>query len=185
MRALVLAFFMALTGLGVATAGEDDRKIEINIEKSGDAGDARIHWVGDGADIDGLEVGESRTLDDGVVVTRVEEGLTIALDGESIVIPDVGDLGADATNAIFVAGDAIDEDVHVRVVRAHAGHDKGIAMGAGHPGIMIASGKEIDAATQETLRSVLATAGYEDEVHFIQPGAHRVAVIRKEVEIVD
>ena len=176
MRALVLAFFVVLTGFGVATAGEDGRTVEIKVVKSGDGADSQVHWIGDGSEFDDLAPGESKTLKDGVTVTRTDDGMTIDVDGEQIVMPDVGQ------HMAYVGNTEIHEDVDVHVVRMHKEHAKPVH--ALHDGIVVASATEIDADTQETIRSVLASAGYADEVNFVQPGKRRVKV-EKRIKTID
>ena len=183
MRALVLAVFAVMMGFGVATAGEEEKKIEIKVVKSVDGEDKTVHWVGDGADIDGLEVGESRTLKDGVVVTRGEDGLTIEVDGETV---DVMHSTDHRMAMAFVGDHEVDEDIDVKVSKMHGkGGTHAVKIRKAHKGIMIASPNEIDADTQETIRSVLASAGYEDEVNFINPGERHVKIIEKRVEKTD
>ena len=179
MRFLVLAVFATLTGFGVAAAGEAEKKVEIKVVKTGGGADTDIHWVGNGTDIDDLDVGESKTLEDGVVVTRGTDGLTIDVDGEIIVVPDINDHG---TKMAFVGNSGLEEDIDVRVVRMHDGGKQHHVRRAHtlENGIMIASGEEIDADTQETIRSVLATAGYDNEVHFVDPGERHVTIIDKQ-----
>ncbi len=185
MRALVLAVFAVLTGFGIASAGEVEKKIEIKVVKSGDGDDKTVHWVGDGADIDDLEVGESRTLDDGVVVTRAEDGLTIEVEGESIDIPHPDN----HSTLVAYAGDGqMTEDIDVRVMKMREGSHAdthAVRLHDAHKGIMIASPEEIDETTRETIRSVLASAGYDEEVSFVNPGERHVKVIKERVEKTD
>ena len=71
------------------------------------------------------------------------------------------------------------ENVDVRVM--HGGPHR---MGAHHPdGVTIISGTELTEAVKESIRSVLISAGVEEDVTFIDASEERqVRVIRKRVE---
>lgn len=176
MKALLVAVFMVLTGVGIASAGEEQHKIELKVVKSGDGSDHTVHWSGDGSALEALEVGESKTLEGGVVVTRTDDGMSFNINGETIDVPHMSD--HPSTTAFRMNGDhnveIIDGGPHM-AVRAHSLHD----------GIMIASGEAIDETTQETIRSVLASAGYDADVRFIDRGslhARHVTVIKERIE---
>jgi len=89
------------------------------------------------------------------------------------------------------AFDEFAPDVYVDVRVMH----KGMGMHAGmaphammeDEGVMIISGKEIDAATQQVIRTALESAGH-DSVHFAgggEGGLHQVRIIEKVVEVTD
>lgn len=181
MKALLVGLFMVLTGVGIASAGEEHESVKIKVIKSVDGDDATFSWSGDPGDLDDLAVGESKTLKDGVVVTRNDDGLSFEIDGETIDVPVLH--GHNGTKAFMLKGDH-DGDVNVEVIEGGGSH---MAIRA-HPmndGIMIASGEAIDESTQETIRSVLQSAGYEQDVRFIDRSsmhAQHVTVIKERIE---
>ena len=87
MKALLVTVFMVLTGVGIAYAGEEQDSIKIKVVKSVDGDDSSFSWSGDPGELDELAVGESKTLKDGVVVTRTDEGLSFEIDGETVDVP--------------------------------------------------------------------------------------------------
>lgn len=181
MKALLVGLFMVLTGVGIASAGEEHESVKIKVIKSVDGDDATFSWSGDPGDLDDLAVGESKTLKDGVVVTRTDEGLSFEIDGETIAVPVVH--GHKGTKA-FMLKDGHDGDIDVEVIEGGGSH-MAIRAHPMHKGIMIASGEAIDETTQETIRSVLASAGYDQEVSFIDRSsmhAKHVKVIRERIE---
>ncbi|MEL7184838.1 MAG: hypothetical protein AAFN50_00205 [Pseudomonadota bacterium] len=180
MKALLVAIFMVLTGVGIACAGEAEEKFKIKVVKSGDDGEHTSQWVGDPGELDGLEVGESKTLEDGVVVTRTEEGLSFNINGEVVDVPKRH--GRARTMAIMHK-EGHDDEIEVEVIKG--GPHMAVRAHKMHDGIMIASGEAIDESTQETIRSVLASAGYESEVRFIDRAsmhAKHVTVIEERIE---
>lgn len=183
MKALLVAIFMVLTGVGIASAGEAHNKIEVKVIKSGDGGDHTVHWAGDGAGLEELEVGESKTLEDGVVVTRTEDGMSFNINGETVDVPHMGDHPRTMAFKMKSGHDGeIDGDVDVKIIEG--GKHMAIRAHPMHDGIMIASGEAIDETTQETIRSVLASAGYESDVRFIDRSMHakHVTVIKERIE---
>ncbi len=179
MRFLAIALFGTLMASGIASAGDKEHKI--HVEVIGD-GDHAVHWVGDGADFKDLEVGETKTIEtEGgptVTVTRTEDGLDVEVDGDSIAIPHA----PDGETMAFMMKDGKHENVDIKVMRApHA-----MATRIHAPdGITIISKGAIDESTQETIRSVLATAGHADEVRFVDSSSmeRRVKVVKK-VEVI-
>ena len=185
---------MLVSGL----AGADDVKVEkeIKVVVAGD-GDT-IEWISSGADLDldSLAVGETRTIEnesgEPITVTRTEDGLSFDINGEAVTIPDVDASGPHMAFAGLHGGH---ENVDVRVIRIDGdgadtefvGHQS-VAIQAYPPeGITIISGSPLDDSVRESIRSVLISAGHDDEVRFIDGsdhGEHRVRVIEKKVEVV-
>lgn len=181
MKALLVGIFMVLTGVGIASAGEEHKEMKIKVITSVDGDDNSFSWSGDPGEFDDLAVGESKALKDGVVITRTDDGLSLEVDGETIAVPMVH--GHDGTKA-FVLKDGHDADIDVEVI-GDGGSHMAIRAEPFHDGIMIASGAAIDESTQETIRSVLASAGYEQEVRFIDRSsmhAQHVTVIKERIE---
>jgi len=180
MRLAALAVLMVF---GAAMAQETEKKIELKIMVADDASgeDPDVHWVSDADfELDDLAIGETRTLtgESGreVTVTRTDEGMQFNVDGETVVMPDLGQHGA---HMAFVNAGGEHEDVDVRVIG-----DGAHVMRAHHPeGITIVSGEPLDDSVRESIRSVLISAGHEDEVVFIDgsgDGKH-VKIIKKRV----
>lgn len=188
-----LAALAALLACGGALAQEKEETIafKVHISDDGAAEPTRIHWVGEDLDLDSLAVGESRTVTgesgDTITVTRTDDGLQFDVDGETIVVPDIGLHGEHAT-VIDISGDQeIDVEVH-----AEAGSADATAVGT-HAirampmeGVTIISGVPLDDSVRESIRSVLISAGIGDEVRFIDHGDEdkSVRVVTKRVEVV-
>ena len=154
--------------------GDDQTRIELNSEELG----FNLH---------DMQVGENRSIvdEDGrtILVTRDADGFSFDVDGKTIRMP-VFHGGPHAPGmphgAVVVSGD---EDAEVHVV--HGAHGR---MAEGPRGITILSGKPIDDATQQQIRTVLESAGHDSEVHFIDHesrhgGPHQIRIIEKQVEV--
>jgi len=200
MKILNLAAIAVLMAFGTAAAQDVEKKMKFKIVVDGDDSDqpSVVSWSSDGEDLENLAVGESRTLDSGtgnqVIVTRSESGMEFNVNGETVVVPDMGQHG---TTMAFVNADGVHEvhgDIDVEVM-AFEGDEtvdvKVIGGGAhavrGHPaeGVTIISDTPLDDSVRESIRSVLISAGHDDEVRFIdgsEDGNH-VRVIKKRVEI--
>lgn len=186
MNTLKLAAFAVMLVCGTALADDVEKKAELRIVIAGDgAGDAReYHWAGNQLDfdLDKLAIGESRTIDgeDGkqATVTRTEEGMQFSFDGQTVMMPPVG---AQRMHMAAPGDPGHDAEFDVEII-GHGPH----MMRAHHPkGVTIISGKPLDDSVKESIRSVLISAGHQDEVTFIdgsvegKPGR----MIRKRVEI--
>lgn len=188
-----LAALAALLACGGALAQEKEETIalKLHIAEDGTSEPTSIHWVGENLDLDSLAVGESRTVTgesgETITVTRTDDGLQFDVDGETIVVPDIGQHGDHAT-VIDLSGDhEIDVEVH-----AEAGSADATAVGT-HAirampmeGVTIISGVPLDDSVRESIRSVLISAGIGDEVRFIDHGDEdkSVRVVTKRVEVV-
>lgn len=198
MKLIKLAALATIMVCGAAFADEVEKKVELKVVVAGDgAGDAsEIHWVSRDADLDDLEVGETRTLtgESGqeVTVTRTEDGMQFKVAGETIVVPDVG---AHGTHMAFIGADGEHEEVDVEVIGMDGEEVDVRVIGGGahmmrahHPdGVTIISAEPLDESVKESIRSVLISAGHEDEVVFIdgsEGGGRHVKVIKKRIETI-
>lgn len=200
MKLLKFAALAVLMVSGTVSAQEVEKKMEIKIVVDGDGADQPnvVSWSSDGEDLENLAVGESRTISSGsgndVVVTKTESGMEFNVNGETVVVPDMGEHGmhmafVDADGVHSMDGDIDvevmalggDETVDVRVMKAGT-H----ATPAHAPdGVTIISGTALDDSVRESIKSVLISAGVDDEVRFIdgsEDGNH-VRVIKKRVEV--
>ena len=173
---------------------ESHQKIEIKVI-SDDGGD-RTHFVLDsdelGFNLHDMQVGENQSVVDkegrAVLITRTEDGFSFEVDGKTIQMPAFD--GSHEKNVWVSNGEfAPDVDVDVRVMHKGMRMHPGMAPHAmmGDEGVMIISGKEIDAATQQVIRTALESAGHES-VHFVgggEGGLHQIHVIEKVVEVID
>jgi len=154
------------------------------IEADGDS-ETRIELDSDelGFNLHEMQVGENRSIVDkegrSILVTRGEDNFTFEVDGKTIDMPLFD--GHDGRNVWVSKGDfAPDVDFDVRVMHHGSG-----PMVMGLEGVMIVSENEIDAATQQIIRTALESAGHEN-VHFAgghEGGPHQVHVIKKVVEV--
>lgn len=195
MKLLNLAAIAVLMAFGTAVAQEVEKKMELKIVVDGDDSGqpGSFSWSGDGEDLENLAVGESRTLSsesgNEVIVTKTESGLKFNVNGETVVMPDIGQHG---TTMAFVNADGVHEvhgdiDVEVMAFEGDETVDVRVIRGDSHPseGVTIISDTPLDDSVRESIRSVLISAGHDDEVRFIdgsEDGDH-VRVIKKRVEI--
>ena len=186
---------VASTLLLAATAAADDveEKHEVRIVVAGASGDGgeTFHWTSDGSDIDlqNMQVGETRSIVDDagrtVLVTKEEDGLSFLVDGKTVKVPDFDERGM---GVAIVDGSDVTTDIDVEIIGDHDVHTTGnsVAIRAHEAdGVTIISSEPLDASVQESIRSVLQSAGRDDEVTFIDASGDgkRVKVIRKRVEV--
>jgi len=176
----VLVFLVA--GMFAATAFSGEKvhsQMKIVVVDSDDASETRVELDSNDLDVElsDMQVGQNQSIVDkdgrSVLITRVEDGFTIDVDGKTVKMPLIERHG----KRIRVDGKHVDTNVDVHVL-----HDGMSADSMDLDGVMIISGKEIDAATQALIRSALESAGYGD-VSFAggADGEHQVRVIRKVV----
>ena len=172
-----------------AYAGEKEHhKMEIRVIAD-DGGDA-THLTLDSDDLDfdlhDMQVGENRSIIDkdgrSILVTRGEESFNFNIDGKMIEMPVIESHGDSSIWASKVD--------HVGDINVHVMHD-GMAPNvmANDDSVMIFSGKSIDEATQQIIRTALESTGHKS-VHFAggDSGApHGVHVVKKvrEVEVTE
>ena len=199
MKLMNIAALAVLVAFGTVMAQEVEKKIELKVMVAGDGaeGEHEFHWVGDGLDLEDLAVGESRNItgESGkeVIVTRTEEGMQFEIEGETVVMPDMGAHGA---HMAFI-GDGEHGDIEVKVMQMDGGDENvdvriigegSHRMQAHHPeGVMIVSGTALDDSVKESIKSVLISAGVNEEVTFIDGSqeGRQVRVIKKHVEITE
>jgi len=189
MKTLQLAALAATIVFGSALADDSEQVVEkelkIQMAVTSDDGTA-MNWTSTDPNMDlhNLQIGETRSIVDdsgrSILVTKVEEGLRFDVDGESVVLPD---MGAPGGHMAFVSSDGGDHDFDVQVIGS--GHAMASAVS---DGVMIITGEPLDAATQESIRAVLQSAGNNDDVTFIDGSSRghdgNVHVISKKIEIV-
>ena len=200
MNLLKLTAFAVLMTFGTVMAQEVEKKMEFKIVVDGDDSDQPnvMTWNSDGADLEGLAVGETRTLNSAsgneVTVTKTESGMEFNINGETVVVPDMGQHGA---TMAFVDTNGVHEvhgDIDVEVVALGGDEtvDVRVIKGGTHAtpvqateGVTIISATALDESVRESIKSVLISAGHDDEVRFIdgsEDGNH-VRVIKKRVEV--
>ena len=158
----VVAFsVMALFTTAAFSGDIDHHKIEVKV--IADDGNGPTHLILDseelGFNLDDMQVGENQSIVDEegrpILISRTEDGFVFDVDGRKIEMPAFDEQG---------------EGRHAMMAKE---------------GVMIVSGKEIDAATQQVIRDALQSAGHET-VHFAGGhggGPHQVKIIKKVVEV--
>jgi hypothetical protein len=189
-KLITLTVFLAVAG--VSLAGEDE-VVEYKIAIAHDEGDGEMMINLDSSDMGfnmhDMQEGETRSLVDesgrNILVTRTADGFDLNVDGKTIELPDVA---GGAHGMVWVDGE-YGEGVDVQVIHESNMMASSTAEFIGGPGgITILSGKPIDGATQEGIKSLLMSAGHSSEVVFIDRksahgGAHGMKVITKNIEI--
>lgn len=192
LRTTLLGVVLA-SRLAIADDVEVEKEIKFVIAGDGDA----VEWVSTGTDLDldSLALGETRTIEsdsgEPITVTRTEAGISFEINGETVTVPP---LDTNGPHMAFLGHGGGNENVDIRVIRrdgddadmAFVGHDA-VAIQSHHPdGITIISGNALDDSVKESIRSVLISAGHDDEVRFIDSsghGEHHVKVIERKVVV--
>ena len=168
-----------------AYAGEEEHhKMEIKViaDDGGDATHLTLNSDELGFDLHDMQLGENRSIVDkdgrSILVTRGEDNFTFNIDGKEIEIPAFDGHGGGNVWASKV--DHV-KDIDVHVMRG------GMAPNVmfNDESVMIFSGKAIDEATQQIIRTALESAGHEN-VHFTgggEGGPHGVHVVSGVVEM--
>jgi hypothetical protein len=177
---------LAAIGLfGVAVA-QDQTRVQIEvISDDGDHEAVRLELDSDdmGFNLHDMQEGENRSIVDKdgrtILVTRNADGYSFDVDGKTIDMP----LVASGHHGVVIADAEHGENVDVRVMK----HGK-VAAPVHMDGTMIMTGKPVDEATQQAIRSLLESAGHEGEVRFMDrermhEGHQQVRIIEKRVEI--
>jgi hypothetical protein len=168
-----------------AYSGEKQHhKMEIKVIADDGSGETHLTLDSDdlGFNLHDMQVGENRAIVDkdgrSILVTRGEENFSFDINGKTIEIPVFE--GHDDGNVWVSKGDfTSDIDIHVM----HDGMAPDVMFD--DEAVMIFSGKAIDGATQQIIRTALESAGHEN-VHFAggdDGGPHGVHVIKKVVKV--
>ncbi len=178
-----LLLSVVAVGLASAALAEDDVKMTMAIAVvDDDGGNERSFKINSddlGFDLQDMQEGENRSIVDesgkNILVTRTSDGFSFNIDGETIDLPAFHDEGHHGM--VWVGdGDASDVDVHVM-------HDTNMTTMHEMNDTMIISGKPIDATTQQAIRNLLGSSGYDSEVNFVdRDSAHDGRVMIKKVE---
>jgi len=169
---------------GSALADDAEKKAELKIVVAGDGDVKEYHWAGDDFDLEGMAIGETRTLegDDGkkATVTRTAEGMQFNFDGQVVTMPPPG---AHGMHMAMMKDGPHDAEFDVEMI----GNGPHMMPPHVREGVTIISGKPLDDSVKESIRSVLISAGHQDEVRFVDgsPEGKHVRMIRKQVEIVE
>lgn len=185
MRFARIALTASAIGLaGVALASEEIKtKIAIAVVDDNADGEVRIELDSDelGFNLHDMQEGENRSIVDKsgktILITREADGFVFGVDGKTIKMPTFD--RNHQSGVWFDDGHADDVDFHVM-------HRAPFMAAGSMDGIMIRSGKPIDEATQQAIKSLLESAGHGNEVHFVNHegphrGPHRVKFVQKQV----
>ena len=187
LKLLALAATLSVSFAALADV-EEKREMKIVVDAQSVDGDSGFTWISDdaGFDMESMQVGETQSIVDesgrSVLITREEDGFRFNVDGETIVMPDMGQ--HTATLAMFDGSD-MTADVDIEIIGGT--HAMPTATG-GPSGVTIITGDALDASTQESIKAVLLSVGRGDDVTFIDSsgaghGRH-VSIVRKQVEVI-
>ncbi len=184
MNILKVTFAVAALMLASSAMAEKDMQMHIKIAIDDGSGGEGIFLNLDsetmGFALHDMQVGEIQSVVDesgrSILITREENGIKFEVDGKTINMP-LFDAGHDA---IWI-DDGSDKDIDVRIHRV--GRFIG---GDDSAGIMIISGKTIDDATQESIKKLLLSSGYDDGVDFMSGGEtdgrmHKTIIIKRDI----
>ena len=182
-----IAVSVAAIGLFGAAIAQDQTRVQIEvISDDADHEAVRVELDSDeiGFNLHDMQEGENRSIVDKdgrtILVTRNADGYSFDVDGKTIDMP----LMVSGRHGVVIADADHGENVDVRVMR-HGNITTPVHM----DGTMIMTGKAVDEATQQAIRSLLESAGHGSEVRFIDREGiyeeHQVHVIEKRVEIVE
>lgn len=156
----------------------------IAVVESDGEGETRIELDSDelGFNLHDMQEGENRSIVDengqSILVTREADGFSFEVDGKTIKMPAIH---GHHHGPVWIDGEGVEDvDIHVmRDMKFKGMHDPN--------NVMIMSGKPIDEATQQAIKSLLEQAGHDSEIRFIdresRPGGpHRIKVIEKKIE---
>lgn len=180
----VFLWFSLIGAAAVAGEGHETH-IKIKVDSDGDV----FEWHSDDSDLDldGLEVGETRTLTskDGkeATVTRTEDGLVFEADGKTIDIMKLhGDSGIPALHGDHDV--VIDTEKRIKIIKS-----------GGNEAVTIISAAGIDADKKARIEAALEEAGVDGEILFLDGGElhedghaevkREVRVIRKDKDATD
>ena len=118
-----------------------------------------------GFNLHDMQEGEMQSITDesgrSILITREADGFKFDVDGKTIELP-IFDV---EHGAMWIDND-MSTDVNVRVYGdSHAFAHKAAS------GVTVISGKVVDEATQEAIRSLLISSGHDNGVEFIEAGS--------------
>lgn len=183
MNAIRLAVFAMLVAPVIVIADDVEREVEMKVVVVGDSHET-VEWNADDMDFDmsDLAVGESRVIENDsgrtITLTRTESGMQVDVDGKTVEVPDF------SSHAMMLETSDMDVDVISQEV---AGDVKvavsGVHATSAHPpeGVTILSSEPLDDSVRESIRSVLISAGIDEEIRFIDGSeeTHKVRVIKR------
>lgn len=194
LRQVLIFSVMALFATSAFSGEKNHHKMKVEV--IADDGTEPTYLVLDsddlGFNLQDMQVGENQSIVDKegrpVLITRNEEGYVFDIDGKQIEVPGF-DGAHDGNHRVKKLAIAPDADIDVHVIREDVERHRALESHAllEKEGVMIMSGKEIDAATQQVIRDALQAAGHES-VHFAEGFGgemHQVKVIKKVVEVSD
>lgn len=162
-----LAFAVTLTllfSLSLSAAEQVEREIAVVLNLGDKVGVLDLDFLPSE-----LAEGESRTVTNSAGETmqmskRGGEVVITSADGSETVLPP---MPGPREGNVWVEEDAGEMNVKVEVE---------MATGEGSDGLFISSGKPLDEATRETIRTALKAAGITREIVFMEPGMHKVFI---------
>ncbi len=187
MKIRQFVFMGAVLGLAVGAFAADEAKMKMSITVIDDSGDGEVRFELDsdelGFSLHDMQEGENRSIVDEsgrtILITRTAVGFTFDVDGKTIEMPA---FDGEHHGAVWI-GDEDGDDVEFHVMR-----NADFMSAESMDGIMIMSGKPIDEATQQAIKSLLESSGHGSDVRFIDHegphgGPHRVKVIKQHIEV--
>lgn len=192
MKYRVIAALIGVSAVALTAFAGDKHDMQISIATIDDATQEEVRVDLDsktlGFNLRDMQEGENRAVVDkngqNVLITREAEGFKFDVNGKSIQMPllEVVHHGGPGNR---VHAPDVDREVHI--VHAHDGPMPPV-MG-GPDGIVVMSGKPIDRATREAIKSLLESAGHDSDVHFVErmmaprDGGDGIRIIEKRVEV--
>ena len=183
MNAIRLAVFAMFLVPVIVIADDVEKEVEMKVVVAGDDHET-IEWDIDSTDFEmsDLAVGESRVIENDsgrtITLTRTDSGMQVDVDGKTVEIPDISAHAVmlDASDIdVEMIGHEVAGDVAVAVAGTHAIR--------AHPpeGVTILSATPLDDSVRESIRSVLISAGIDEEVRFVDGSEkrHEVRVIKR------
>lgn len=184
MNILKATFAVASLMLAAVAVADENIEMKIKIDIDDGSGGEPIFLSLDsetmGFALHDMQLGEIQSVVDesgrSILITRETDGIKFEVDGKTINMP----LFGAEHEAIWIDdGNFEDIDVQIHRIGGLVGHE-------GSDGIMIISGKAIDDATQESIRSLLLSSGHDDGVEFIDGGEmgggiHKKIIIKRKI----
>ncbi len=163
LNTLTILITSALLAAAALAGEEHQMKIEIAVD-DGESAPTVIRLDSDdmGFKLHELQEGESRSVVDGtgqsILVTRMADGFVFDVDGKKIKVPGMHD-----DHMAYVSVDADGHrNIDVRVMKRIE-----VKGDANPDDVTIISGKTLDDATKEAIRSVLISAGHAGKTLFL------------------